>query len=320
LGILSNLLGPKDGRSHGNDRPAIIRTATPEEIEPAIRLVLGGASVQVSEQHVQDFLTYARSREIDLGGVWVAEQDGKIAQAVLPVVSPGRTVLLLAPPFVSAGPGEHLLKRLAETACRAAAQKGIHLAQALIDPQEEALKRAYTASGFASMADLIYLQTDVRSDAAAPSLSPDDRWETYSDRMHALFARTIQATYQHSLDCPALNGMRDMEDVLLGHKASGEFDPEMWFVLTRWGEPLGVLLLAVSGRNDIVELTPEARGRNLGEVLMRQALAVAARQKRPRLTLAVDAKNIPAQKLYFRHGMSRLATKHAMMCDLRKVL
>src|SRR3712207_8951894 len=38
--------------------------------------------------------------------------------------------------------------------------------------------------------------------------------------------------FRSSLDCPALNGVRDMEDVLAGHKASGEFDPALWFLLS----------------------------------------------------------------------------------------
>ena len=296
----------------------LVRTARTEEIEPAIRVVLGGGAMQVSEQHVQEFIAYARSRDIDLGGVWVCEQGGKIAQAMLPVVSPGRTMLLLSPPSLQGAVAEHQMKRLIEAACDAGRKKDIHLAQALVDPQEETLQRAYRSSGFLVMAELIYLTTDVRSNAAFPDLSPGLTWETYSPATHALFTQAIAASYHNSLDCPALNGMREMEDVVLGHKASGEFNPDLWFLLCEGRKPLGVLLLAVSGRNDLVELVylglaAEARGKKLGEVLMRQALAVTAHEHRQRLTLAVDSKNVPALKLYYRHGMSRIATKYALM-------
>jgi ribosomal protein S18 acetylase RimI-like enzyme len=55
----------------------------------------------------------------------------------------------------------------------------------------------------------------------------------------------------------------------------------------------------------------------LGEVLMRQALAVTAARGQPRLCLAVDARNTPALKLYYRHGMQRIGSKVALMRDLR---
>jgi len=64
-------------------------------------------------------------------------------------------------------------------------------------------------------------------------------------------------------------------------------------------------------------LTPAARGRRLGELMMRQALAVTARRRQPRLCLAVDAENVPALKLYYRHGMRRVGSKLALMRDLR---
>jgi ribosomal protein S18 acetylase RimI-like enzyme len=241
---------------------------------------------------------------------------------MLPVVSPGRTMLLLSPPHLEGGFTEHLMKRLIDAACAAGAHKGIHLAQALVDPHEETLQRAYRSCAFILMAELIYLQADVRPHISGPTLPARYTWETYSERTHALFAQAVHITYQDSLDCPALNGMREMEDVILGHKASGDFDPNLWFLLCRDGKPLGVLLLAVSSRNDLVELVylglaVEARGKKLGEVLMRQALAVTAQQKRERLTLAVDARNVPALKLYYRQGMSRIATKYALMKDLR---
>ena len=49
--------------------------------------------------------------------------------------------------------------------------------------------------------------------------------------VHALFAETILQTYRDSLDCPGLNGVRQIEDIIAGHKASGEFDPALWFLL-----------------------------------------------------------------------------------------
>jgi ribosomal protein S18 acetylase RimI-like enzyme len=132
----------------------------------------------------------------------------------------------------------------------------------------------------------------------------------------------VLASYQDSLDCPALNGRRNVEDILAGHKATGMFDPTTWLVLREGESPLGVLLLSESLRGDAVELVylglaAAARGRGLGEVLMRQALAITGRSRQPRLCLAVDSRNAPALKLYYRHGMQRIGSKVAMLRDLR---
>jgi len=37
------------------------------------------------------------------------------------------------------------------------------------------------------------------------------------------------------------------------------------------------------------------------------------RQNRSQLTLAVDSRNAPAMKLYFRHGMKRMGSRTAMI-------
>jgi len=133
----------------------------------------------------------------------------------------------------------------------------------------------------------------------------------------------VAATYEGSLDCPRLNGRRDIEDVLSSHKSAGEFDPKLWFLLRERETPLGVLLLSESLRSDSIELvylglTPAARGRKLGELMMRQAYATVSARNQPRLCLAVDSQNTPALKLYYRHGMHRIASKLALLRDLRK--
>jgi ribosomal protein S18 acetylase RimI-like enzyme len=60
-------------------------------------------------------------------------------------------------------------------------------------------------------------------------------------------------------------------------------------------------------------LTPAARGRGLGDLMMRRALALAAADGAGRLSLAVDSDNVPALKLYYRHGMQRVGAKLALM-------
>ena len=321
--ILSNFLGWRDGRA-SDDPSAIIRTASAGELDPALRLILGNQGQAITDQHVSEFLAFADERGIDLALLRVAEQQGKLTLAALPILSPGRTTLMFTS-LPHSKPGELVLARVIDAVCRATVSKGVDLAQVLLDPADDTMLRVYTAADFDRMAELIYLQGTPRPDAAMPVLPPHFRWVNYSDANENQFADTILASYQQSLDCPALNGMRDIHDVLDGHKASGVFDPKYWSLLCQGDHPMGVLLLASSGRSEdqmelvYLGLPPESRGRKLGEILLQQALATVAMEKHKRLSLAVDAKNVPALKLYYRHGMNRITSKLALMRDLRKI-
>jgi ribosomal protein S18 acetylase RimI-like enzyme len=132
----------------------------------------------------------------------------------------------------------------------------------------------------------------------------------------------VLATYEKSLDCPALNGLRHIDDILAGHKGTGSFDPRIWFVLCEGEEPIAVLLLNRVGASDLVELVyvgivPRSRRKGLGDLLIRQALHAAAMIGCTRLSLAVDADNLPALKLYWRHGLQATGRKLALLRDLR---
>jgi ribosomal protein S18 acetylase RimI-like enzyme len=322
VGWLSNLLGFLDG-ADSDDRPATVRAARADEVEGAVRLILSPSGTPVDVQAARDFITFGRERGIDFEGwLWVAERGGKVLTAALPVISPGRTMLILYPGGLAGKAVEGAARGLLEPICAIGRARGVHLAQALIDPGDQTLARAVEDGGFSRMAELHYLQVSPRVEDRPPELPPGMEWITYTNQTHGLFARTIIESYRDSLDCPALNGLRDVEDVIAGHKASGLFDAGIWFVLREGQRALGVLLLSETLRSDAMELTylglvPEARGLGLGELMVRQALAVGAFRGHTRFCLAVDSRNVPALKLYYRHGMQRVGSKVAMLRDLR---
>jgi ribosomal protein S18 acetylase RimI-like enzyme len=304
------------------------RPAAREQVHAALRLILGSGGRLADEGAVVDFLQFTVQRHIDLNALWVAEREGRVAWAALPIVSPGRTMLLLAPPgdrLGAADAGEDAAGALLDAVCGHFAARGVQLAQALLDPSDNAARELYLARSFREVAELQYLQADVRRTAPAAALPDGFDWLTYSPAVHDTFAATIVQSYRDSLDCPGLNGLRNIEDVITGHKASGgEFDASWWFVLRERGEPRAVLLLARTAHQDAVELVylglvPAARGRGLGDVVMRHALHVigSSSSSRTTLALAVDAHNVPALRLYHRHGLRRIGSKLAMMRELR---
>jgi hypothetical protein len=181
----------------------------------------------------------------------------------------------------------------------------------------------YASLGFSQLAELVYLQNSPRKGYAFLPLPAGMRLVHYSQQTHDLFCEVIRQSYIQSLDCPGLSEMREIEDVIAGHKAAGEFDPENWFVLMQGDHPIGVVLLSSLSANQTMELVylgviPTMRGQGIGQFLFRHALALTSRSEFGRLNFAVDAGNRPALNLYYQHGMQRIGSKIAMLRDLRK--
>jgi ribosomal protein S18 acetylase RimI-like enzyme len=335
---LSNFL-----RRHDDDGSAdpglpapVCRPARPEDLDTALRLLLAGPGGLANEEQVLEFLAFTNQRAVDVRSMWVAARTlpgstaARIEWAMLPVVSPGRTMLILTPNrLLRRQTPESSVRALTDEVCTQYARQGIQLAQLLLDPSERDVRDVYAASGFAQLAELVYLSRAVKRPIPQDELLLPPgfdliRYDPASPKTHDLFARTITASYQGSLDCPGLNGMRDIVDVLEGHKAAGEFDPKRWLLLLEYGQARAVLLLNRSLHADALELVylglvPDARGRGLGDWMMKLALASTAEAGCAELTLAVDARNDPALKLYFRHGMQRVTSRIAMLRDLRGI-
>lgn len=322
MGTLSNLPWLRGLWSVDRNAAVSFRPARDAEIDPAIRLI-ACPSGQETQGNLKEFMRLATAHRQDAGGLWVAEQQGTILIAVLPVASPGRTMLLFVPPSIRSSLHEQCLKQLVEEICQRAAGEGVHLAQILLDDPHARVFAVLEECQFARLAELLYLQVAVPRNLRRPELPNGWRLENYSPAMHGLFGRTILASYQQSLDCPKLNGLRDIEDILAGHRATGEFDPKLWFILREGHEAIGVLLLSAVPQADLIELVylgvpPVHRGRGVGDLLVRHAMAAVSASKYSRLSLAVDAGNLPALKVYWRHGLQAIGRKVALLRDLRQ--
>jgi len=305
--------------------PAECRPVTPAQIPAALRLILSNTAQDAAESQITDFIRYSEQRGIHLADLQVIQANGRLIWAILPMVNPGRTVLLFAAPVRTARSHPAAVDSAIDSICQRLAGQNVQLAQVLLDPTDHATIDTYANRGFSRMAELIYLHRTLRSTgssiAAPPPPAAEFELQSYSPATHDAFAAAIVASYQNSLDCPALNGVRDIADVITGHKAAGEFDPEDWFLLSRRGQPAAVLLLNRTPQIEHMELVylglaPPVRGLGIGNYLMNLALHRVRQRNFAGLTLAVDSRNAPALRLYHRHGMQRLMSKVALMRDL----
>lgn len=162
------------------------------------------------------------------------------------------------------------------------------------------------AAGFTHSADLLYLVSLTNSFPSAP-IEADLSFEPVSSRSDEELAQVLEATYEQTLDCPALNGVQDCRDVLAGYRATGSFDPSRWFFVRREGRDIGCLLLADFPEANqwlvvYMGLLPDVRGQGLGIELVRHAQWLCGQAGRSRLVLAVDAANAPAINIYAAAG------------------
>jgi ribosomal protein S18 acetylase RimI-like enzyme len=294
-----------------------------EELLGAARLLLSTPHRPADDEAVTEFLHYAAARGMDTSQMHgVISTRGQVLWSVLPVVSPGRTMLLLVPPTGVQPRVEPLARQLLAELLDQYRARDVQIAQVLLEPEHIATRRFLISCGFSELAELIYLQRQVRK-ATAVALPDGLHWQTYTPQTHALFVRTIEASYERSLDCPALNGTRKIDDVIEGHRAAGRYDPAIWFLLMQGDTALGVLLLSHLDAQDALELVYlglplSSRGRGLGDLLLKQALAIVWREQAARLSLAVDSRNAPALSLYHRYGMQRVCSRMALLRPLQR--
>jgi ribosomal protein S18 acetylase RimI-like enzyme len=235
----------------------------------------------------------------------VAMRGGAIVGAAMAQLQPGRIAMAWPPRCANEEPAstswallQELLERLRES--------GVQLVQAFPDAPSQADQQLFEAAGFEHLADLLYL---VSTDADFPDVLPalEAALEPYSEANHRRLLDVLDRTYEGTLDCPRLNGVRAAEDVLATYRRTIDFDPTRWFLVRLAGEDVGCLLLGDHPRDEqweliYVGLVASARGRGLGRQLVRQAQWLTRQAGRGRLVLSVDAANAPALGLYASEG------------------
>ena len=115
-----------------------------------------------------------------------------------------------------------------------------------------------------------------------PDTEPATRLEleSYAESQAPRLAALVEQTYEATRDCPAMNGMRQMADVLAGYRAAGTFDPGRWFFLHCGGRDVGCLLLTDHPEHKqwelvYVGLVTGVRGQGLGIEAVRRAQFLA---------------------------------------------
>jgi mycothiol synthase len=273
---------------------------------------------QVEPSHVRQFREYAATNRIPLDHCWGrVDRVGRIRQTVLSIPNPGRTAMMFASRPQNASEIA-ALGELIDRASMALNDVDVRLAQALLQPEETLDRRAFGEGGFTELAVLSYLERPVpgRGEITPPSWPDRVTIEPYREAFVHDFIEALNLSYEQTLDCPELRGLRETADILDGHRGTGQFEPSLWSLLRIDGSPMGMILLNPSPTQKSIELVyfglaVAARGTGLGRELLRHGLTLAAGRPEQTINLAVDDRNTPALKLYadadFRRSLRRIA-------------
>jgi ribosomal protein S18 acetylase RimI-like enzyme len=255
-----------------------------------------------------------------------AHRGGHLVGAAVAHVLPGRAAIVWPPQVVPLGqtplPAElpaALLRRLTENLAGGSTK----IVQSLLASGDVAAAQPFAAAGFHRMAELSYLSGEAAIFPEEPPQLPFEMRPADALGQRQL-NELIDRTYIGTLDCPQIDGLRDIEDVLSGYRGVGEYRPELWQVAIHEGQPVGCLLVNVHA--DVrhaelvyVGLVPEVRCRGWGLLLTRQALWLAKHAACDRLVLAVDAANAPATNVYRQAGLTQWDRREIWLCPLGKV-
>jgi len=305
--------------------PFVVNRAAPRDLRTVLRIVLAGPgqTAEDVELQVTAFIHFARELSLSLDRLWLATAQGRPFAACGCLESPGRTSVLMLPSGL-ASPVEHrILHAMVEAAAQDQVVRGARLLQCLLDPDDEWTRSALHGAGFHDLATLLYFERPGGRPPPAPvnpleSTGRRYRWMTYGPQCHADFTKLIAATYEGSLDCPGLSGLRDIEDVIAGHKSAGRFEPRRWLLLESDRTAVGCILFGENPVRNALELVymgvhPAFRGCGLGRYILNHGLSLPEVQQFAVVTVAVDCENTPALALYRGSGFAQTHRRRALI-------
>ncbi len=259
------------------------------DLAPSLRRDVAGVMLEMDAAELgSEALFVARRAAKICGAAWGQRQSGNI--------------VVFWPPQLVAGEDEATANALAEAVTAAVDKTAAEIMQVFLSlPTPEAVKVLQHA-GFRHLADLRYMTAE---SSRFPLAAPDGEleYEAYRESQRGRLTELVGRTYEGTLDCRELDGVRDLEHVINGYQATGEYQPENWLFVREGGADVGVLLLAdhPKGRHwelMYVALLPEARGRGWGRQITRYAQWLARGAGVERIVVAVDAANLPAIAMY----------------------
>ncbi|GIX03365.1 MAG: hypothetical protein KatS3mg113_0371 [Planctomycetaceae bacterium] len=294
-------------------RLCLVKCTSPEQQDLGLRLLFAHLPVEEQSEHVAQALLAVHRGQLSLDELWCVWQGEIPVGATLLYCLPDGSGIIWPPVVTRAAVADDMVRHeLFRLIIRRLDHRELRWGQVLLAPEEAHDLPRWEAYGFKHVTDLYTMGRDL---IGVPSnrleLPAHARFVTYDQATHALFLDVLQRTYEQTLDCPWMNGLRSSEEALQVHQLSGVWEPKLWELLEVCGEPVGIVLLNDHPEQSAVELAyfgvvPSARGAGWGLHLLHRAIDHAARRGRHILFAGVDAQNCFANGLYLKCGFVEL--------------
>jgi ribosomal protein S18 acetylase RimI-like enzyme len=298
-------------------RPAALKqlhSTLPGEQQPVLARILSG--LDPADEAIWQGLLVAASDEVELSERAAQNFRKTCASARFNAVlwvqrTAGNTAVLWCPP-----PETEPAKALLRGAADHIDSSDIPLTQMVVADHDGYDDEVQARCGFPKFTCLAYLFAEVPQLPASPPPSATAvekygalHFVPWAGEQPQRLEAILEQTYIDTLDCPALEGVRPMNEVLEGYRAQGRYSPEQWYFVQANGRDIGAVILAEHpgfGNWELVYMgiVPDARGRKHGLHIIRYALEAVARRGAERIVLAVDEANAPALRLYEEAGFS----------------
>jgi ribosomal protein S18 acetylase RimI-like enzyme len=300
--------------------PIRIQSARLEDREAALHLVFQHLETQEQDRRVANALHLMELGKLHADGLFTAHCGSSLEGSMICLPIPGASGLVWPPQSRKTASPPAIEDELVKHTCEWLKTRGAKLAQALLVAEETWLATPLERNGFQHTTALWYMRRDMTL-GIPPIARPRLTLRLFDPRDLPVFSRTLLRSYEGSQDCPEVNGIRTIDEILDGHSADAGGNFSHWWLAVQGERPVGVLLAAESPEWESWEIAyfgvvPEARGCGFGRELMVRALAEARAAEISHLTLSVDARNAPAIGLYRTLGFERRDTREVYLAVL----
>jgi ribosomal protein S18 acetylase RimI-like enzyme len=306
---------------HSTPQDAIIERIDPESSRYRNALALAisppNSKSSATRDAVSEFLDAVKRQQLSATPTFALYANGQCIAAATAVRSPGRTALVFLGYDNTINPIAPLTKPLLSAITTECLDADTRLLQSLIPPNSNELAIAFQNAGYRYLAELRYMEADVTRRPPVENPNTHLTYINYSPDTAPQFIETLKQTYQDSKDCPGLDGVRDVRDVIVGHQHTGISHPAtLWFLALQNQKPVGTILLSKVIRRSALEVVymgvvPNARGKRLSDSLLSMAFEVARDSHAKSISLAVDETNTPARRAYDRWNFTEIARRRA---------
>ncbi|MAT13916.1 MAG: hypothetical protein CMJ46_01445 [Planctomyces sp.] len=299
-----------------------VSPASGDKKERALRVLFHDLLPHERADQISAVLEAEERGELQLQGLYLAEEDGTDVGACLTLTQQDRSAFVWPPVVLDSANWQRVGSALLREIEQWQRDAGIVYAQAMLDPESLDEQSLLEKNQFEPLAQLFFMECPLNEEPAQePQLKREADCRATSlaeldDR--ELFERTLERTYEETLDVPQFNLMRTGKESLDSHRQNGPFDPELWFLYSIAEEPAGLILLRdfeIDNKWEVAYMgvVPEHRGSGLGSYMLQESINRCRARGRAAIFLAVDSRNHYALEIYRRLGFSQTSTRQVMI-------